>query len=71
MNTAIEGINRLYEYGGLVIVLVFQAFALGLFIKHLIARNDALADKIISVTQDNTRVLSMLTEKIDALTKND
>ena len=71
MNPALEGINRLYEYGGLVIVLMFVSISCGWFIKQLISRNDALADKMTSVIQDNTRVLAILTEKINELSKSD
>lgn len=64
---AVEGISKLYEYGGLVCVLVLMCLACGWLVKYLLGRNDVLSDKMITVIESNTAILTKLTEKIDDL----
>jgi len=57
--------SKIWEYGGLVTVLLIFAIASGRLIMILIKRNDSLADKMLDVIGKNTEALTKLTEKID------
>jgi hypothetical protein len=70
-STLATGVSKLYEWGGLVTVLVLLVLTLAYYIKELNARNNALVDQIIKVIQDNTQIITRFTEKIDALSRKD
>lgn len=59
---AVEGISKLYEWGGLVTVLVLVNIAQAWFCKLLLQRNAALSDRFADVVQKNTEAFVELRE---------
>lgn len=62
--SAIEGVSRLYEWGGIVTLLVLIVIALGWFCWYLVKRNERLANKFIEVVERNTAAAVALKEEI-------
>jgi hypothetical protein len=62
--SAVEGISRLYEWGGIVTVLILNLLALVSFSIYLVKRNTALNDKFITAYIENTKAIQDLTSVV-------
>jgi len=58
--SAVEGISRLYEWGGIVTVLVLNIIALGGFSFYMIKRNEKIVDASLKNQADSTESLNQL-----------
>lgn len=63
-NTAFEGVSRLYEYGGIVILLLLCVIVLLWFCKYLLNRNQELTEKFITVVVENIKILAEFKEAL-------
>lgn len=62
--------QKILEWGALVTVLSIFCVTAGWMINILIKRNDKLADQMIEVIKENSKLLASLGEKIDEISRN-
>lgn len=60
--TAIEGVSKLYEWGGIVTVLMLVIIGLCWLCHQLMKRNTELADRLAAVVEKNTEAFISLKE---------
>lgn len=63
------GIARLYEWGGIVTLLLLFDIALVVLCSYLFKRNQAMSDRLLDTVTQNTIAITTLTEVIRANSK--
>ena len=66
---AADGMTRLFDYGGVVIVLILIVLALCWFCVYLLKRNTALADRFVEVVIQNTQTITEFKEALRDLSR--
>lgn len=66
---AAHGIESLYEWGGIVTLLLLVVIALAALAFYLFKRNSTMADKMLDTITQNTIAITTLTEVIRANSK--
>lgn len=61
-----DGVSRLFEWGGLVTVLILVILGLIALCVYLVKRNNELADKFVVALVDTTKALVELKGSVDA-----
>ncbi|MET3414770.1 hypothetical protein ABIC30_005972 [Methylobacterium sp. 1030] len=64
-----KGLVSLYEYGGMVTILVLVCISLGFALYLQWKRNASMADKLLDTITQNTVAITTLTEVIRANTR--
>lgn len=63
------GITKLFEWGGIVTLLVLFDIALIVLCAYLFKRNQSMSDKLLETVTQNTVAITTLTEVIRANSK--